>query len=289
MIRSVFLLLAAAFTLPASAQIPTKIYGQQLVDEVVAKYPDVLLIGLHVTPPKSQDNVIIASNFGRIGKRGDEDDMAVIRTGKSKMEVNPSGTRFAVELVLQDVSGETIGALGLNFPYRAGDDKAALNQKAEKIRDELKRRIANAGNLMEPYPFDALATTRMHAQKLVNQTMEKYPDLLIMAMHVSPPGVTSYPIIASTNGRIGKKADEDDTKVIQTGKPLLEVDGAAGRRFEVEIPLQDAVGKTIGALSLAYPYKPGDNESVFLKRSEKIRDDLRKQIPSLEKLVELDP
>jgi len=68
---------------------------------------------MHVTPPNSADNVIIASNFGRIGKKADADDLEVIKTGKPKMEVGKTGDRFSVELPLQDVSGDTVGALAV--------------------------------------------------------------------------------------------------------------------------------------------------------------------------------
>ena len=46
---------------------------------------------LFVTPPGKTENVIIASNIGRIGKKADEDDMRVIETGKPNLEVNKKG------------------------------------------------------------------------------------------------------------------------------------------------------------------------------------------------------
>src|SRR5262249_35612035 len=119
--------LALTFALPLHAQIPVKIYGQELIDRLIAKHPELLVAVMPVTPPKSADNVIIASNIGRIGKPGDEDDMRVIDTEKANLEVAHGGKRFEVELVLRDVTGGNAGALGLVFPYREGkDSKAAL-------------------------------------------------------------------------------------------------------------------------------------------------------------------
>ncbi len=288
MLRTALLLLATAFAMPVFAQIPVKNYGQALVDEVVAKNPGLLIIVMHVTPPDSRDNLIIASNIGRIGKQGDEDDMRVINTGKSNLEVAHGGERFEVELVLQDVGGDTIGALGLVFPFKAGVDKLALEKRAVRIRDGLKRRISNAGNLMEPFPFDPLATTKNHAQKLVDAAMAKHPELQILMMHVAPTGAKDNIILASSIGRHGKKGDEDDMRVINTGKPNLEVN-STGKRFEVELVLQDTSGKTIGALGTVFAYKDGDDKGKLQKKAEAIRDELRKQIPSIEKLTELDP
>src|SRR6185437_962728 len=56
-------------------------YAQKLVDEALATHPEVILLAVHATPP-GHKNLIVASNFGRIGKIGDEDDMRCIRTGK---------------------------------------------------------------------------------------------------------------------------------------------------------------------------------------------------------------
>jgi hypothetical protein len=145
-IRAVFL---AALVLPAFAQTPGKTFAQQLVDQAIAKHPEVVVMAVHVTPPKEKDNVIIASNIGRIGKKADEDDLRVINTGKSNLEVNPNGDRFEVELVLQDKAGKTIGALGVVFPYKPGDDKAAFDKKAQQIRDELRAQIPALSKLFE--------------------------------------------------------------------------------------------------------------------------------------------
>jgi hypothetical protein len=128
---------------------PAKIYAQELVNLTVAKYPDLLVVAMHVTPPKASENVIIASNIGRIGKKADAEDLKVINTGETLAKVNKNGDRFEVELVLHDASQNPIGALAIVFPYRAGDDKSQFEKRAEMIRDELGRQIPQAAKLME--------------------------------------------------------------------------------------------------------------------------------------------
>jgi hypothetical protein len=135
---------------PAQTQPGKKIYAQKLVDETLAKHPEVVILAFHVTPPKSQENVIIASNIGRIGKKADEDDLRVIRTGKPNLEVNAAGDHFEVELVLQDQGGKTIGCAGVVFPYKPGTDKAKLQRTAELIRDEIRQQTPNREKLFEP-------------------------------------------------------------------------------------------------------------------------------------------
>jgi hypothetical protein len=282
-------ILTSSVTAPVlAAEPPGKIYAQELVDQVVAKHPEVAVIAMHVTPPKTSDNVIIASNIGRIGKKADEDDRRVIDTGKPNLSVNKIGDRYEVELVMKDASHRPIGALGIVFSYAAGDDKSALQKKAESIRDDVARRISHVANLMENYPFDASIPTHTFAQHLVDTALEANGDVIIIAMHVPTTSNTNYPIIASNIGRIGKKADEDDMDVIKTGKPRLEIN-ETGDRFESEGVLHDAKGEVIGAVGVVFPYKKGDDQEALHKKAEGIRGAMAKQIATVDALLQPTP
>jgi hypothetical protein len=124
-------------------------FAQKLVDEALANHPEVILIAIHAQPP-GHKNLIVASNFGRIGKIGDEDDLRCIRTGKSNLELNSTGKHFEDELILLDGSGKTIGALGVVFNYKPGDDKAALAKIADQVRDEMKAKVPSEAVLFGP-------------------------------------------------------------------------------------------------------------------------------------------
>ena len=288
MLRLLSILLALAFCAPLHAQIPVKIYAQELVDRTVAQNPDLLVVAMHVTPPKSTDNVIIASNIGRIGKPGDEDDMRVIDTGKPNLEVSHGGHRYEVELVLRDVAGETLGALGLVWPYKAGQDKAAFEKKAEKIRDALARRILTAANLMDPYPFDRLATTKTAAQKLVDEMQAKHPELTVLAVRAPQQGSADLVVLGSTFGRHGKKADADDMKIFNASEPATGI-YSNGKRFGADLQLHDASGRKVGTMNVGYAYREGDDQKAVLARAVKLRDELQKRIASATSLAELDP
>src|SRR5579859_1574415 len=124
-------------------------YAQKLVEDALAKHPEVILIAIHAQPP-GHKNLIVASNFGRIGKIGDEDDLRCIRTGKSNLELNSTGKHFEDELILLDASAKTIGALGVVFNYKPGDDKAALAKIADQVRDEMKAKLPTESVLYGP-------------------------------------------------------------------------------------------------------------------------------------------
>jgi hypothetical protein len=143
------LLVVLGSAVPASAQESKKIYAQKLLDESLAKHKEVVIMAMHVTPPGKPDNVIIASNIGRIGKKADEDDMRVIETGKPNLEVNKKGDHYEVELVMQDVSGKIIGAIGIVFNYEKGRE-AEYQKNAERIRDEIKDKTPTIAKLFEP-------------------------------------------------------------------------------------------------------------------------------------------
>jgi hypothetical protein len=150
--RSIYLMALAIFFAAApccSAQAGKKMYAQKLLDETLLKHKDVVIMAMHVTPPGKTDNVIIASNIGRIGKKADEDDMRVIETGKPNLEVNKKGDHFEVELVMQDQSGKTIGAIGIVFMYEKGKE-AEFQKNAEQIRDEMKQKTPTLAKLFEP-------------------------------------------------------------------------------------------------------------------------------------------
>ena len=138
----------AATALCGAAQAQRKIYAQQLVDEALAKHRQVIILAMHVTPPNKSENEIIASNIGRIGKKADEDDLRVIRTGKPNLEINKKGDHYEVELTLQDKSGKTIGALGVVFNYQKGSEARYLKD-ARTVRDELREKISNLEKLFE--------------------------------------------------------------------------------------------------------------------------------------------
>ena len=179
---------------------------------------------------------------------------------------------------LHDVSNDTVGTLRLTYLHHAGLDRSALEHSAEGIRDRLHRRISHAANLFDPYPYEPDAPSNTYAQKLVEEFIERYPEVEILAIHATPPD-SDYNIIAGSNiGRLGKKADNDDMRCVFTGKPNLEIN-STGKRFESELQLHDRAGHVIGAVGIVVAYKKGDDKEALHARAEKIKAELEKSIP----------
>src|SRR5215471_5149817 len=157
-----YLLLAAALALGQDTVKPKYAPAQAILDQIIKDHPEVLVLAMHVTPPGGKDNVIIASRFSvspkkweiqRIDKEADEDDMRVVKTGKPNLEVNATGDRFEVEAAMLDGAGKIVGAVGIVFPYKKGDDQKALQKKGEAIRDEIRKRTPTVTALFAKSSF----------------------------------------------------------------------------------------------------------------------------------------
>ena len=285
--RLVGALIAGALAVSVHAQSSSgaqRSYAQALVDREVARHPDLLGLALYVTPPGKPGSVIIASRDpAQLGRKADAGELQVVSSGKLRSGV--SGDRFQVELPLEDASARTLGALSVELAYKAGTDTHALEAQALAIRDELAKRISHARNLLEPAQADGRVRLDSYGQKLLDEALERHPDIVIMAMHATIPGTHDNVIVASNIGRIGKKADEDDMRVVNTGKPNLEVN-ESGDRFEAELKFENAAGEGIGAIGIVYPYKAGADKVALQRKAEQVRDELARQIPSAARLFD---
>lgn len=270
---------ALAWQACAAQAIRDDSYGRHLIDDALAHHRSVVVMAMHVTPPGAKQNVIVASNIGRLGKASDPDDQQVLASGAAKESVNKAGDRFEVLEPLIDVGGEQIGVLGVVFNYRLGAETKALRAEADAIRDHLARRIAHAGNLLDPWPYNPRFTRATYAQTLVDETLQAHPEIIILAIHATPPGSKTNVILGSNIGRIGKAADEDDLRVIDKGAINKEIN-ENGKRFEAEAPLNDAHGRRIGALGVVFNYRQGEDKEALTARALKIRDELAKRIRS---------
>ncbi|HEY3634231.1 MAG TPA: hypothetical protein VGK95_04175 [Caldimonas sp.] len=288
-VAALALLMVALLPLDAAqAQVPVKIYAQELVDRTVAQFPDLRAVVMHVTPPAGPGNVIIASSIGRIGKAGDPDDMAVIATGTTRVEMDRGNKRIEVELALLDVGGETVGALGLVWRYPVGGNHAEFERTAVKIRDSLARRILNVANLMDPYPFVPLVTTKSRAQSLVDEALLRHPEVTVLALRAREQGSNQLVLLGSTFGRHGKKGDADDLKVLENANPTTGV-YSNGKRFGVDMALRDRAGNAIGTMNVGYAYRNADDAKEQLAQALALRDELQARIAATPRLDELDP
>jgi hypothetical protein len=256
-------------------------YAHHLIEAAAARHSDVERISVYAKPTGAKAAVVVASTAGGIGQPAPA---AALAAAQGPAKALKTGGRLTVVQPLKDVEGQPIGALEIVYkPAASADEKARLAEAAQ-IRDEMGRRTAHAGNLLDAWPYDPGFNDRTFAQALVDRTMAKHPEVIILAVHATPPGSKTDVILGSNIGRIGKKADEDDLRVIEKGSINKEVN-ETGRRFEAEIPLNDAKGQRIGALGVVFRYHAGEDKEALVKKAEAIRDEMAREITSPAVLV----
>ena len=132
----------------ASRASAEKIYAQRLVDELAARHPELVRIGIHVTPPNKSDNIIIACNVSeRIGKKSDPEDLKAMKTGQPV--VLKEDGNFDVTLPLHDAAGKALGAIGLTFKPLVGEQAEGATRRAQAMTREIEKQIASTGQLFE--------------------------------------------------------------------------------------------------------------------------------------------
>lgn len=125
-----------------------KIMAQRLVDQLTAKHPDLVRVGLHVTPPNRSDNIIVACNLAeRIGRESDPEDLKAMQTGKPV--VLKEGGNFDVTLPLHTSTGTVIGAIGLTFKPQGNEQESNAADRAKKWATEIERQITSEAKLFE--------------------------------------------------------------------------------------------------------------------------------------------
>src|SRR5258707_5523906 len=114
------------------------IYAQTLANEVMANHPELVVIGLHALKPGNKEETMIASNLDRIGKKDDEDDLAVSHERKTILAPNiKDPTKFEVAVPLQHASGQTLSSISALFQYTARGDEVKKPHDAKADRDHI--------------------------------------------------------------------------------------------------------------------------------------------------------
>jgi len=129
-----------------NALLPRKSPAQRLVDELAKKYPELVRIGLHVTPAGSSENIIVASNVAaKLGQKSDPEDLRAMETGRPV--VLKEGENFDVTLPLHDATGKVIGAIGLTLRPDVGEQEGDATRRARAIASELENQVPSKDSL----------------------------------------------------------------------------------------------------------------------------------------------
>lgn len=253
--------LASANQLPAQTTKST--YGQHLLEQAAAQHPGAS--GLEIRFPAG-DSKARSLTWGKAAKG-------------------------ATTLPMQDVTGIAAGDLRVAFPASTILTPAQQRSTAEAIRNELRARTLSAGNLDDPYPWDAHLAQNTYGQHLVDTALSAHHDILVLGIHAKPGDDAPSAILASNFGRIGKADDEGDLKIV-TSEHIESVIPKPANRCNIGLPLHTNLGQTIGLLTVAYAYAEGDDKAALIARATGVRDEISRRLLDRASILEpypLDP
>ncbi|MDB6127154.1 MAG: hypothetical protein JWM35_1050 [Verrucomicrobia bacterium] len=131
-----------------------RIHAQRLIEDVMARNPDLVGIGLHAIPPHATDYEIIAQLRDIIGRKSSEDDLEIIKQDATRINPDMLGAipRMKALAPLRDRGGQIIGLAALSFKRPPGLTKLAVHARLDAILAGLAQEIPGRESLFEPAP-----------------------------------------------------------------------------------------------------------------------------------------
>lgn len=276
--------LVLMIALPCTGQVITKPYAQILVNETTLRNADVSTLSMVIPSPTTKENRVVASsNAAAIGDEASRDDVEVLASNRPVTTPDIANHRCQVAVPLHNSSDATIGVLRVAFTLEAivGDH---CMTKAEMLRDELARVIPSAQVLFDPF-IVASSSTDILAQRLTIETLTKYPDVLVLAFHVTAPGETTNRVVGINQPKfLGRASDDIDQDIAKSGRMVVQVIPST-HRMETHMPLRAADGSLVGTLVTVYLWREEAEAPALISRSMKIRDELQTRIPNVVALL----
>jgi len=125
-----------------------KVFAQKLVEQALSEHPELREIELAVQS-SVRCSTIAASDPKEIGQKCDHDELEAMRTGKPVVEEEEG---FDVTMPLRDVTGKTIGTVGMDFKPTPGQQRSVVVEQARRIVRELETHISSEAKLLERSP-----------------------------------------------------------------------------------------------------------------------------------------
>lgn len=257
-------------------------YGQELLTRLMTVHPDVSAMTLYINIPGTSGPESIAASDGHTGNPPPSVAAQALRAWRAHFSYEKASKQLTAAVPMLDMSHKKAGVMTLVLH---GKSRPALIREALRIRNELARRTSYGANLVQEAVLNPSIPLDSYAQHIVDTELAKHRDVLILAIHATTPKNANPEILASNIGRIGKRADADDMRVVRDGKTNLEVNKDL-MRYEVELPLKNAAGKRIGALGVVFPLTAHTDQQAKHAEAIRIRNEIARRIPSAAKLVE---
>ena len=131
-----------------------KSFAQQIVEDALAKHPQVAAVELSSTPPGKVCITIASTEAGGVGEKCDNDEFTAMKTNKPFVEKETEAGKevYDITMPLHDASGKVIGTVGLDFKPEPDQQESQVVQLAEKLVHEMEVQIPAKARLFEAAP-----------------------------------------------------------------------------------------------------------------------------------------
>jgi len=128
-----------------------KIFAQQLVEQAMAKHPEVSGVELSSTPPGKRCVTIASTEAKDLGEKCDNDEFTALKTNKPFVEKEKEGGKevYDITVPLHDAAGKLIGTVGLDFKPEPGQQESKVVELAQQVVREMETQIPSKAKLFE--------------------------------------------------------------------------------------------------------------------------------------------
>ncbi|MDB6093480.1 MAG: hypothetical protein JWM32_1042 [Verrucomicrobia bacterium] len=154
-----------------------------------------------------------------------------------------------------------------------------------------------------PLPFEPLGA---RGQGIVDMEMEKYPELKLIAVHVTLRGEPAEAakdryIMFSSFGNIGKPDSDNDLAWFQSIRKTKESKSRVAKdvppgtllyrvtshpKYAVQAPLLTKTGEVIGFLGIVFPFAEGDDLKKYDGIAKSVADEFQKRLDKKDDLYD---
>jgi hypothetical protein len=151
-IRAVVIALVLIGGASVAAAPANRTVAQQLVQQAMAKHPEVSGVELSSTPPGKKCVTIASTEAQGIGERCDEDEFTAMKTNKPFVEKEKEEGKevYDITMPLHDATGRLIGTVGLDFKPEPNQRESDVVELAQKVVHEMEAQIPTKAKLFEP-------------------------------------------------------------------------------------------------------------------------------------------
>lgn len=129
-----------------------KIFAQHLVEDAMARHPQVAGVEISSSPPGETCMTIASTEAGGRGEKCDDDEFTAMKTNKPFVEKEKEGGKevYDITMPLHDASGKLIGTVGLDFKPDLSLQESEVVQLAGLVVHEMEVQVPTKARLFDP-------------------------------------------------------------------------------------------------------------------------------------------